>query len=124
MNSYAWAPEDEAIFSTPESGEHFHSTMEDTLATKGFKLNPASPDLLISTHVVESYVEKYRTIHGYAAFPKEMLRVNFLDPSSNKAIYESAAFAYMSGDEKQEAKNAIIDKAVKAILYEFPPGSQ
>jgi hypothetical protein len=123
MNSYDWVSEDEAIFSTPDSLEHFKSTMEKMLSTKGFKLNPATPDFLISTHVVKTYVETYKTVHGYVEFPKEMLRVNFLDPSSNKTIYECAAYAYMSGGEKQEDKNAIIDKAVEALLSEFPPGN-
>jgi hypothetical protein len=122
MNSYAWAPVNEAIFSTSASADHFQSTMDSMLATKGFNLNPEAPDFLISTHVVKYYVEKYKSIHGDVEFPKAMIRVNFLDSSSNNVIYESAAYAYMSGDEKQETKNAIIDKAVEALLSGFPPG--
>jgi hypothetical protein len=122
FNSYAWVPENEAIFSTPASSEHFASTMESMLATKGFTLNSGAPDFLIGTHVVQSYVEVYRTYAGNIDVPKAMVRVNFLNPSSNVVIYESAAFGQLEEDATQETKNAIIDKAVAALLSEFPPG--
>ncbi len=122
LNSYAWVPVDEAIFSTHESVAHFQSTMENVLARKGFNQNPGGADFLIWTHVVKSYVEKYKTYAGNIDVPKAMVRINLLNPSTNKIIYESAAHAYMSGDETQEEKNAIIDKAVEALLSEFPPG--
>jgi len=123
LQSYAWKPADEGErgFSTPESNDHFQSAMDDLLTTKGFSLSPEAPDFLIEVYSVKSYKETYKTINGYAEFPKEMIRINFLDPSSNREIYESAAYAYMSGNEKQEAKNAIIDDAVEALLSEFPP---
>jgi hypothetical protein len=44
LNSYAWVPGYEAGFSTSESARHFQSTMDKTLATKGFNLNPDAPD--------------------------------------------------------------------------------
>jgi hypothetical protein len=40
LNSYAWVPGDEGGFSTSESAKYFHSTMDKTLAKKGFNLNP------------------------------------------------------------------------------------
>ena len=122
MNSYAWVPGDHPIFSTPESAEHYQSTMENVLATKGFNLNPEAPDFLIKTHDVEDYVEKYKTFSGKVEFPKAMIRINFLDSSSNNVIYESAASAYLGENANQESKNAIIDQAVEALLSEFPPG--
>ena len=92
------------------------------LATKGFNLNPGSPNFLIKTYSLKNYVEKYTHFSGNYDFPKEMLRINFLIPSSKEVIYESAATAYSDDSANQKAKNAIIDKAVKALLSEFPPG--
>jgi hypothetical protein len=122
MNAYAWAPEDEAIFSTPESTDRFHSAMDNMLVKKGFNQNSGAPDFLISTHYAGAYVEVYKTYAGNIDVPKAMVRVNFLNPSSNVMIYESAASAQLEEDATQETKNAIIDKAVEAILSEFPPG--
>ena len=122
LNSYAWVPGDHPIFSTPESAEHYQSTMENVLATKGFNLNPEAPDFLIKTHPVKYYVEKYTHYSGNVEFPKGMLRINFLNPLSKKIIFESAATAYVDKSATQESKNAILDKAVKALLSEFPPG--
>ena len=51
-----------------------------------------------------------------------MLRINFLNPSSKEVIFESAAYAYVDENATQESKNAVIDKAAKALLSEFPPG--
>ena len=122
LKSYAWVPVEHAIFSTPASAEHYQSSMENMLGTNGFNLNPAAPDFLISTHYVGTYVEKYKSYAGNVEFPKAMIRINLLNPSSNEVIYESAAFAYLEENAKQESKNAIIDKAVEALLSEFPPG--
>jgi hypothetical protein len=122
LNSYAWAQGNEASFSTSESAEHYKSAMENMLATKGFNLNPGAPDFLIKTHPVKNYVEKYTHYSGNVEFPKAMLRINFLDPLSKKIIFESAATAYFDKNATQESKNAILDKAVKALLSEFPPG--
>ena len=122
LNSYAWLPGDQAVFSTPESAKHYQSTMDNMLATKGFKLNPKAPDFLISTHVAKTYIEKYKTAYGNYDFPKGMIRINFLNPSSKDVIYESAASAYVDDNANQKSKNAIIDQAVEALLNEFPPG--
>ena len=122
LNSYAWLTGDQAVFSTPESAKHYQSTMDNMLATKGFKLNPKAPDFLISTHVAKTYIEKYKTAYGNYDFPKGMIRINFLNPSSKDVIYESAASAYVDDNANQKSKNAIIDQAVEALLSEFPPG--
>jgi hypothetical protein len=122
LKSYAWVPLEHGIFSTPASAEHYQSTMENILGTKGINLNPEAPDFLISTHFVGTYVEKYKSYAGNVEFPKAMIRINLLNPSSNEVFYESAAFAYMEENAEQETKNAIIDKAVEALLSEFPPG--
>ena len=122
LNSYAWAQGAEAVFSTSESAEHYKGAMENMLATKGFNLNPGAPDFLIKTYPVKTYVEKYTNYNGNVEFPKAMLRINFLNPSSTRVIYESAATAYVDKNATQESKNAILDKAVKALLSEFPPG--
>jgi hypothetical protein len=122
LNSYAWVHGDQASFSNSESYEHYESTMDNMLATKGFNLNPGAPDFLIITYPVNTYVEKYTNYNGNVEFPKAMLRINFLNPSSKEVIYESAATAYVDENATQESKNATIDKAVKALLSEFPPG--
>ena len=122
LNSYAWMPGYETAFSTPEGAKHFQITMDNMLATKGFKLNPNTPDFLIQTHPVKSYVEKYTHYSGNYDFQKGMLRINFLIPSSKEVIYEGAATAYYDDSANQKAKNAIIDKAVEALLSDFPPG--
>ena len=122
MNSYAWVPGEQPVFSTPESAKHYQSTMDNMLATKGFNLNPKAPDFLINTHVVKTYIEKYKTVYGNYDFPKAMIRINFLNPSSNEVIYESAAYAYFDDNANQKTKNAIIDQAVEALLDKFPPG--
>ena len=122
LNSYAWVPGYEAGFSTSESARHFQSTMDKTLAAKGFNLNPEAPDFLIKTNRVESYVEEYKTYAGNFDVPKAMVRINLLNPSSNEVIYESAASAIFDIDANQASKNDIIDKAVEALLSDFPPG--
>jgi hypothetical protein len=122
LNSYAWVQGEQADFSTSESAEHYKGAMENMLATKGFNLNPGAPDFLIKTHPVKYYVEKYTHYSGNVEFPKGMLRINFLNPLSKKVIYESAVTAYVDENATQESKNAIIDKAVKGLLSEFPPG--
>jgi hypothetical protein len=122
LNSYAWSPGYETAFSTSESAKHFQSTMVKTLTTKGFNLNPDAPDFLIKVHTVGSYVEVYKTYAGDIEVSKEMLRINFLIPSSKKVIYESVASTIFDMNSNQASKNAILDKAVKALLSEFPPG--
>jgi hypothetical protein len=122
LNSYAWVPGYEAAFSTSEDAKHFQSTMAKTFATKGLNLNPDAPDFLIKIFRVESYVEEYKTYAGNIDVAKEMIRINFLNPSSNKVIYESVASAIVDMDANQASKNAIIDKAVEALLSDFPPG--
>jgi hypothetical protein len=122
LNSYAWVQGEQAGFSTSESAEHYKGAMENMLATKGFNLNPGAPDFLIKTYSVKTYVEKYTNYNGNVEFPKAMLRINFLNPSSTRVIYESAATAYVDKNATQESKNATIDKAVEALLSEFPPG--
>jgi hypothetical protein len=122
LNSYAWVQGNHAGFTTSESAEHYKSAMENMLATKGFNLNPGAPDFLIITYPVNTYVEKYTNYNGNVEFPKAMLRINFLNPSSKEVIYESAATAYVDENATQESKNATIDKAVKGLLSEFPPG--
>ena len=122
LNSYAWVHGDQDSFSNSESYEHYKSTMDNMLATKGFNLNPEAPNFLIKTHNVKSYVEKYTSVHGNVEFPKAMLRINFLNPSSKEVIFESAASAYVDENATQKSENAVIDKAVKALLSEFPPG--
>ena len=121
LNSYAWVPGDEASFSTSESAKHFHGAMDKTLAEKGLDLTPDAPDFLIRTHRVGSYVEVYKTYAGNIDVPKEMLRINFLNPASNEVIYESAASAIFDMDSDQAAKNVILDKAAEALLSDFPP---
>ena len=122
LNSYAWVHGDQKSFSNPESYEHYESSMDNMLAAKGFNLNPEAPNFLIKTHNVKNYVEKYMHYSGNVVFPKAMLRINFLNPSSKEVIFESAASAYVDENATQESENAVIDKAVKALLSEFPPG--
>ena len=57
LNSYAWGVHgDQDSFSNFESYEHYKSTMDNMLATKGFNLNPEAPNFLIKTHPVKNYV--------------------------------------------------------------------
>ena len=121
MNSYAWVAGYDTGFSAAESAKHFQSTMEKTLATKGLNLNPDAPAFLIKIHRVGSYVEVYRTYAGNIDVPKEMIRINFLNPASNEVIYESAASAIFDMDSDQASKNNILDKTVEALLSDFPP---
>jgi Domain of unknown function (DUF4136) len=121
LKFYAWKSVDRDSFSTPESAEHYKNKMDEALAEKGFKLSSENPDFLILTLRVETYREKYKSLNGPVEFPKAMLRINFISPSSNERIYEAAASAYFSEDESQRSKNKIIDKAVDALLNEFPP---
>lgn len=52
-----------------------------------------------------------------------MIRVNFLDPTTNKPIYEVAVDAYYELSDKtpQEEKNSLVDQSVEIILKDFPP---
>ena len=124
LASYDWLPVKQAIFSTPESAEHYRSAMDNMLASKGFNPNTESPDFLIKTQRVETYREKYVSIYGLVEFPKAMIRIDLLRPSSNEVIYEGAADAYFDVDASQQKKNTTIDRAVEALLGGFPPGSQ
>ena len=58
------------------------------------------------------------------AFPKAMLRVTFVNPSSGVHIYEGAADAHFDAAWSQEDKNGIIDAAVELILKGFPPSKK
>ena len=98
--------------------------MDRLLAIKGFKLTSGVPDFLIDTHRVETYREQYKSISGgVVSFPEAMIRVNFLDPTTNKPIYEVAVDAYYELDDKspQEEKNSLVDRSVETILEGFPP---
>ena len=120
--SYAWLPVKQEIFSTPESAEHYRNAMDNTLAKNGFTLNSESPDFLIDTQRVETYRESYVSIYGVVDFPKAMIRIDLLHPTSSEIIYEGAADAYFDVDASQRSKNATIDRAVEALLGGFPPG--
>jgi hypothetical protein len=121
LNSYAWLPVEQAIFSTPDSANHYKITMDEMLTAKGFNLNPENPDFLILTQRVETYREMYKSLNGTVEFPKAMLRIDFLNSSSNEVIYEAAADAYYDIDATQKSKNVTIEKAVDVLLSEFPP---
>ena len=121
FNSYAWISMERASFSTPESAEHYRSAMDDMLASKGFNLNPANPDFVIFTAPVDTYREKYKSLNGTVQFPKAVLRVSFMTPSSRVPFYEAAAEAFLDENEKQSDKNSIVDQAVEALLENFPP---
>ena len=124
MTSYAWIPYESTYFSTPESAERYQTAMDSLLAKKGFKLTSGAPDFLIETHRVETYREQYKSISGgVVGFPRAMIRVNFLDPTTNKHFYEVAVDAYYELDEKtpQEEKNSLVDRSVETILKDFPP---
>ncbi len=122
LASYAWLPVKQAIFSTPASAEHYRKAMDNMLAKKGFNLNSETPDFLINTQRVETYREKYVSVYGLVEFPKAMIRINFLHPTSSEMIYEGAADAYFDVDASQKKKNVTIDQAVEALLGGFPPG--
>jgi hypothetical protein len=122
FTSYAWEPVEHAIFSTSASAEHYKKSMDDSLAKKGFRLNSENPDFVIVTARVETYIEKYRSLNGNVQFPKAMLRVDFISSSSSTMLYEGAVDAYFDANSSQKVKNSTIDKAVEALLLEFPPG--
>ena len=62
-------------------------------------------------------------MHSVVHFPKAMIRVDFIDPTTNKPIYEVAVDAYYELDDKttQEEKNSLVDRSVDMILSSFPP---
>jgi len=123
LNSYAWESVDQASFSTPESAEYYQSAMDDVLAEKGFNLNPANPDFVIYTAPIDTYREKYTTLNGTVHFPKAVLRISFKPPSfPNVHLYEGAAEAYIDENATQSDKNSTLDRAIEAILEDFPPG--
>ena len=126
MTSYAWIPFESTYFSTLESAERYQTAMDSLLAEKGFKLSSDAPDFLIGTNRVETYREKYNSIYGLVDFPKAMIRVNFLDPTTNKPIYEVAVDAYYELNDKtpQEEKNSLVDQSVEIILKDFPPKNE
>ena len=113
---------DDSAFSTPESTAHYRRVIVSALTAKGLTESRENPDFAIKTHPVGTYREEYVSIHGNVAFPKAMLRVNFLHPSSGAHVFEGVADAHFDESMSQEDKNAIIDEAVKVILTGFPPG--
>lgn len=124
MTSYAWIPYKPTYFSTPESAERFKTSMDSLLAEKGFEPTSGDPDFLIDTKRVGTYHEQYKSIYGGVIdVPEVMIRVNFLDPTTNQAIYEAAVDAYFELDDQtpQEEKNLLVDQSVEVILSNFPP---
>ena len=113
---------DDSAFSTPESTAHYRRAIVSALTAKGLTENRENPDFTIKTHPVGTYREEYVSIYGNIAFPKAMLRVNFLHSSSGAVIFEGVADAHIDESASQEDKNATIDEAVKVILTGFPPG--
>jgi hypothetical protein len=125
LKSFVLLPVEGGTFSTPESTAHFRKVMVSGLSAKGFTENPTNPDFVIKTIPVASYREEYVSIHGgLLAFPKAMLRVTFVNPSSGVHIYEGAADAHFDAAWSQEDKNGIIDAAVEVILKGFPPSKK
>ena len=124
LNSYAWSLSEEGVFPVPASTEHFQRATDKLLAAKGFKLNPDEPDFIVRTHFIPTYVEVYQMVDGELDYPQAMLRINLVTPSSDSVIYESAAHAYPDDYPSQEARNDVIDKVVKALLGDFPPGTK
>ena len=122
MKSFVLLDVDDSAFSTPESTAHYRRAIVSALVAKGLTQNKEKPDFAIKTHPVGTYREEYISIHGNIAFPKVMLRVNFLHPSSGAPIFEGVADAHFDESMSQEDKNATIDEAVKVILKGFPPG--
>lgn len=122
MKDFVLLDVDDSVFSTPESTAHYRRTIVSALTAKGLIENRENPDFAIKTHPVGTYREEYISIHGNIAFPKVMLRVNFLHPSSGAPIFEGVADAHFDESMSQEDKNATIDEAVKVILTGFPPG--
>ena len=122
MKEFVLLDVDDSAFSTPESTAHYRSTIVSALAAKGFTENRENPDFAIKTHPVGTYREEYISVHGNIDFPKAMLRVNFLRPSSGAHIFEGVAEAHFDESMSQQDKNATIDEAVKVILTGFPPG--
>jgi hypothetical protein len=113
---------DDSAFSTPESTAHYRRAIVSALTAKGLTENRENPDFAVKTQPVGTYREEYVTIHGDIDFPKAILRVNFLHPSSGAHIFEGVADAHFDESMSQEDKNATIDEAVEVILTGFPPG--
>ena len=121
MKSFLLLAVDDSAFSTPESTAHYRKAIVSGLTAKGLTENTENPDFEIRTHPVGTYREKYITIYGDIDFPKAMLRVNFVHPSSGVVVFEGVADAHFDETMSQEDKNAIIDEAVEVILTGFPP---
>ena len=121
MKSFVLLPVDDSDFSTPQSTAHYRKAMVSALIAKGLTENPENPDFAVQTRPIDTYREEYITIYGNIDFPKAMLRVNFLHPSSGAHIYEAAAEAYLDESSSQEDKNDLIDEAVNTITKGFPP---
>ena len=113
---------DDSAFSTPESTAHFRKAIVSALTAKGFAENTESPDFGIKTHPVGTYREEYISVHGNIDFPKALLRVNFIHPSSGAVIFEGVAEAHFDASMSQEDKNTTIDESVEIIIKGFPPG--
>jgi hypothetical protein len=123
IKSFAWKNVDEDAFATPKNNAHFRIAMASALSAKGFTENQESPDFVIGTEPVKSYREMFKLYEGgEVEFEHKILRVNFIQPSSGKHIYEGVASAYNNPDWSQEEINAIIDEVVEVVLRQFPPG--
>lgn len=122
VKSFAWRDVEEHALRTPENNAYFRRAMASALSAKGFTENPESPDFVIAADPIKSYKEKYKLYDGgEVGFEQEILRVNFIDPSSGRHIYEGVASAYNNPDWSQEEINAKIVEAVEVILRQFPP---
>jgi hypothetical protein len=124
MKSFVLLPVDDSAFSTPESTAHYRKEIVRALKEKGLTENSENPDFEIETHPIGTYREEYVTIHGNIDFPKALLRVNFLRPTSGAVVFEGVADVHFDEGMSQVDKNVLLDETIKVILTGFPPNQR
>lgn len=121
LKTYNWQPDAASAFTIEVNGNHFVDAMNAQLKSKGFSMVEESADFSIKTHEVESHVDDYKSVRGNVNFPKAVISVDFIDPTSGSALWGSAADIYISEDSATQESKDEIYKAVDSLLGEFPP---
>ena len=141
--SFAFWPPQAAVVSgsriTPEVLDHIPEVIEKTLESKGFRPAAANeaPTLLIRCHVASDEpieVRELDRLHGFAdegwdsceaaltaAFRQGSLIIDVSAGEADHLLWRAAAVAEVSLEDELPKKLARIDRAVVAMLEDFPP---
>ena len=134
LKTYSWLPLEEDV-KNELVRQRIQQTVNNDLASKGYKLVSENPDFLILAKVRSKqeawsgsggpYGDGYYSRGKYASRSVEIragtLLLDFVDAKSKKLIWRGNAVASLERIYSLEERDKIVDEAVERILKEFPP---